>query len=82
MTWKLSPRFLLWPTSAPGPPRAVHGTQHHRPGVALTGGSDAVSQDGKKKKKKNRGSERPPSAALVVAVVTGGRNERNKRPRS
>jgi hypothetical protein len=35
-----------------------------------------------KKKKKNHGLERPPSAALVVAAATGGRSERNKRPRS
>jgi hypothetical protein len=33
MMWKLSPRSSLWPTSAPGPPRAVHGTRHHRPGL-------------------------------------------------
>jgi hypothetical protein len=33
MMWKLSPRFLLWPTSAPGLPRAVHGTRHHKPGL-------------------------------------------------
>jgi hypothetical protein len=46
------------------------------------GGSGAVTQDSKKKKKKNRGSERPPSATPVVAAATGGRNERNKRPRS
>jgi hypothetical protein len=51
-------------------------------GVAQTGGSGAVSQDGKKKKKKNRGSERPLSVAPVVAAATGGRNERNKRPRT
>jgi hypothetical protein len=30
-TWKLSPRSLLWLTSVPGLPRAVHGTRHHRP---------------------------------------------------
>jgi hypothetical protein len=33
MTWKLSPHSSLWPTSAPGLPRAVHGTRHHRPGL-------------------------------------------------
>jgi hypothetical protein len=33
MMWKLSPRSLPWPTSAPGLPRAVHGTRHHRPGL-------------------------------------------------
>jgi hypothetical protein len=64
--------------------RAVEGRAWHsapQTEVAQTGGSGAVSQDGKKKKKKNRGSERPPSAAPVVAAATGGRNERNKRPR-
>jgi hypothetical protein len=50
-------------------------------GVTQTGGSGAVTQDGKKKKKKNRGHERPPSAAPIVAAATGGRNERNKCPR-
>jgi hypothetical protein len=49
--------------------------------VAQTGGSGAVTHDGKKKKKKNRGHEKPHSAALVVATATRGRNERNKRPR-
>jgi hypothetical protein len=64
--------------------RATEGRAWHsapQTGVAQMGGSGAVSQDGKKKKKKNRGSERLPSAAPVVAAVTGGRNERNKRPR-
>jgi hypothetical protein len=50
-------------------------------GATQTGGSGVVSQDGKKKKKKNRDHEKPSSAALVIAAVTGGRNERNKRPR-
>jgi hypothetical protein len=51
-------------------------------GVVQTGGSGAVTQDGKKKKKKkkNHGFERPPSAALVIVAATGGRNEHNKRP--
>jgi hypothetical protein len=31
MTWRLSPHTSLWPTSAPEPPKAVHGTRHHRP---------------------------------------------------
>jgi hypothetical protein len=31
MMWKLSPHSSLWPTSAPGLPRARHGTRHHRP---------------------------------------------------
>jgi hypothetical protein len=50
-------------------------------GVTQSGGSGAIAQDGKKKKKKNRGLERPPSAAPIVAAATGGRSERNKRPR-
>jgi hypothetical protein len=65
--------------------RAAEGRAWHsapQTGVAQTGGSGTVSQDGKKKNKKNRGSERPPSAAPVVAAATGGQNERNKRPRS
>jgi hypothetical protein len=33
MTWRLSPRSSLWPTSAPEPPRAVHGTRRHRSGL-------------------------------------------------
>jgi hypothetical protein len=65
--------------------RAAEGRAWHsspQTGVAKTGGSGAVAQDGKKKKKKNCGSERLPSAALVVVAATGGWNERNKRPRS
>jgi hypothetical protein len=64
--------------------RAAEGRALHlapQTGVAQTGGSGAVAQDGKKKKKKNRGHEKPSSAALVVAAVTRGWNERNKRPR-
>jgi hypothetical protein len=65
--------------------RAAEGCAWHsapQTGVAQTGDSGAVAQDGKnKKKKKNHGHERPPSAVPVVAAATGGRNERNKRPR-
>jgi hypothetical protein len=53
-------------------------------GVTPTGGSGAVTQDGKKKKKnkkKNRGHEKPQTAVPVVTAATRGRNERNKRPR-
>jgi hypothetical protein len=59
--------------------RAWHSAPQTR--VTQMGGSGGITQDGKKKKKKNRGLERPPSAAPVVAVATGGRSERNKRPR-
>jgi hypothetical protein len=58
--------------------RAWHSAPQTR--VAQTGGSGAVTQDGKKKKK-NCGHERPHTVAPVVAAATGGRNERNKRPR-
>jgi hypothetical protein len=64
--------------------RAAEGrTWHSAPQTkaAQTGGSGAVTQDGKKKKKKNRGQERSSSAAMVIAAAAGGRNERNKRPR-
>jgi hypothetical protein len=64
--------------------RADEGRAWHsapQTGVAQTGGSGAITQDSKKKKKKNRGHERPPSTAPVIATATGGRNERNKRPR-
>jgi hypothetical protein len=64
--------------------RAAEGRAWHsapQTGVAQTGGSGAIAQDGKKKKKKNRDHEKPHSTALVVAAATGGRNERNKRPR-
>jgi hypothetical protein len=33
MTWILSPHSSLWPTSAPEPPRAVHSTRPHKPGL-------------------------------------------------
>jgi hypothetical protein len=63
--------------------RAAEGRAWHsspQTGVAQTCGSGAVARDDKKKK--NRGLERPPSAAPIVAAATGGRSERNKRPRS
>jgi hypothetical protein len=59
--------------------RAWHSTPQTR--VAQTGGSGAVTEDGKKKKK-NDGHEKPQSAAPIVAATTGGRIERNKRPRT
>jgi hypothetical protein len=64
--------------------RATEGRAWHsapQTGAAQTGGSSAVAQDGKKKKKKSGGHEKPHSAALVVAAATGGRGDRNKRPR-
>jgi hypothetical protein len=63
--------------------RAAEGRAWHsapQTGVAQTGGSGAVAQDGKKKKK-NRGHEKPQTAAPVVAAMTEGWSERNKHPR-
>jgi hypothetical protein len=45
------------------------------------GGSGTVPRDGKKKKKKDRDHHKPRSTALVVTAATGGRGDRNKRPR-
>jgi hypothetical protein len=63
--------------------RAAEGHAWHsapQTGVAQTGGSRAIAQDGKKKKK-NRSHEKSRSTAPIVAAATGGRSERNKRPR-
>jgi hypothetical protein len=58
--------------------RAWHSAPHV--GVAQTGGSGAIPQDGRKKKK-GRGHEKSQSIALVVVAMTGGRGDHNKRPR-
>jgi hypothetical protein len=50
-------------------------------GATQSGGSGSVPRDGKKKKKKDRDYQKPWSTALVVAAATGGRGDRNKRPR-
>jgi hypothetical protein len=81
MTWRLSPHSSLWPTNALEPPRAAHGTRPHKTGAAQSGGSGAVPRDGKKKKKKDRDYQKLWSTALVVVAATGGRGDRNKRPR-
>jgi hypothetical protein len=63
--------------------KATEGRAWHsapQTGVDQTGGTGAVSQDGKKKKK-NHGHEKPQSAAPTVAAATRGWGERNKRPR-
>jgi hypothetical protein len=54
--------------------RAAEGRAWHsapQTGATHTGGSGAVTQDGKKKKKKNHVHEKPSSAALVIAAATG-----------
>jgi hypothetical protein len=64
--------------------RAAEGRAWHsapQTGVTQTGGSGAISQDGKKKKKKNRDHEKPQTATPIVAAATGGQSERNKHPR-
>jgi hypothetical protein len=65
--------------------RAAAGRAWHSApptGAAQSGGSGAVPWDGKKKKKKDRDYQRSGSTALVVVAATGGRGDRNKRPRS
>jgi hypothetical protein len=82
MTWKLSPRSLLWLTNAPEQPRVVHGTRPHKQG--LPSQADRVSPpppDEKKKKKKDHDYQKPRSIALVIAAATGGRVDHNKCPR-
>ena len=62
--------------------RATEGRAWHsapQTGAAQSGGSGAVLWDGKKK---DRDYQKPRSTALVVAAATGGRGDRNKRPRS
>ena len=64
--------------------RAAEGREWHsapQAGATQSGGSGAVPQDGKKKKKKDRDYQKSRSTALVVAATTGGRGDRNKRPR-
>jgi hypothetical protein len=64
--------------------RAVEGRAWHsapQTRAAQSGGSGAVARDGKKKKKKVRDYQKSWSTALVVAAATGGRGDRNKRPR-
>jgi hypothetical protein len=64
--------------------RAAEGRAWHsapQTGVTQTGGSGTVPRDGKKKRKKDRDHQKPRSTALVVAAATGGRGDRNKRPR-
>jgi hypothetical protein len=59
--------------------RAWHSVPQTR--AAQSGGSSAVPRDGKKKRKKDHDYQKLRSTALVVAVMTGGRGDRNKRPR-
>ena len=58
--------------------RAWHSAPQTR--TTQTGGSGAIPQDGRKKKK-GHSYEKPQSTALVVAAASGGRGDRNKRPR-
>jgi hypothetical protein len=63
--------------------RAAEGRAWHsapQTGTTQTGGSGAIPWDGRKKKKV-RGYEKSQPTALVVAAATGGRGDRNKRPR-
>jgi hypothetical protein len=59
----------------------MRGTPRHRPGPPRRVARVSSLKTAKKMKKKNCGHEKPHSAALVVAAATGGRGDRNKRPR-
>jgi hypothetical protein len=64
--------------------RAAEGRAWHlapQTGVTQMGGSGTVPRDGKKKKK-DCDHQKSRSTALVIAAATGGRDDRNKRPRS
>jgi hypothetical protein len=64
--------------------RAAEGRAWHsvpQTGAAQLGGSSAVPRDGKKKKKKDHDYQKLWSIALAIAAATGGRGDRNKRPR-
>jgi hypothetical protein len=64
--------------------RAAEGRAWHsapQTGVTQMGGSGTIPRDGKKEKKKDRDHQKPQSTALVIAAATGGRGDRNKRPR-
>jgi hypothetical protein len=64
--------------------RAAEGRAWHsapQTEVTQTSGSGGTTQGGAKKKKKNRGYEKLQSGAPVAAAATGGRDERDKRPR-
>jgi hypothetical protein len=64
--------------------RAAEGRAWHsapQTGVTQIGGLGTVPRDSKKKKKKGRDHQKPQSTALVVVAATGGRGDRNKRPR-
>jgi hypothetical protein len=64
--------------------RVAEGRAWHsapQTGAAQSGGSGAVPRDGRKKKKKDRDYQKSRSTTLVVAAATGGRGDRNKRPR-
>jgi hypothetical protein len=80
LTWRLSPHSSLWPTNAPEPPRAVHGTRPHKPGLPSQV-ARVPSPGTVRKKKKDRDYQKPRSTALIVAVTIGGRGDHNKRPR-
>jgi hypothetical protein len=63
--------------------RAAEGRAWHsapQTGTTQTGGSSAIPRDDRKKKE-GRGYKKPQSTALVVVAATGGRGDRNKRPR-
>jgi hypothetical protein len=64
--------------------RAAEGRAWHsapQTEVTQTSGLGTVPRDGKNKKKKDHDHQKPQSTAIVIAAATGGRGDRNKRPR-
>jgi hypothetical protein len=84
MTWKLSPRSSLWPTSVPEPPRAVHGTRPHKLELPNQVGRGPSSETERRKRRRtattrNRGSllwwSQQRQEARATATNARGRGE-------
>jgi hypothetical protein len=73
MMWKLSPRSLLWLTSAPEPSRAVHGTRRHRPGLPIRVARVSSLRTTKRRRKRT-------AATRSCSVCSFGRRNRDWGP--
>jgi hypothetical protein len=71
----------LFALTVPKPPRAVHGTRPHEPGLLSRVAQVPSPGTVRRKKKKDRDLQKSRSTALVVAAAIGGRGDRNKHPR-
>jgi hypothetical protein len=79
--WKLSPHSSLWSTNAPEPPRAVHGTRHHKSG--LPSRVARVPSPGTVRRKRRRTATTRSRGPLLWSLQPrpGGRGDHNKCPR-